>query len=459
MKELAHHLIPGGCHTYAKGDDQYPILAPGFIARGLGCRVWDTDGREYIEYGMGNRAVGLGHAYPPVLEAARQELLQGGNFTRPSPIEVACAEQFLALIDGAEMVKFCKDGSDATSGAVRLARAYTGRDLIACCADHPFFSTDDWFIGTTAMNAGIPETIRQLTVTFRYNDLASARCLFDQYPERIAAFILEPARTEEPHDGYLQALQRLCHANGTLLILDEMITGFRWHNGGAQKVYDIVPDLSAFGKALANGFSVSALAGRREFMRLGGLDHYDRPRVFLLSTTHGAETHALAAAIATMRVYQHEDVIEHLYSQGSRLKAQVEEVIRRHGLAEFVKILGRPCCLLYATLDQDGRSSQAFRTLFLQETIRRGVLMPSLVVSYSHTDNDIDLTVAAIDEALAVYRRAIDDGVERHLVGRPSQTVYRCYNRPQESSPVWDPHICSDGASGTSASVRSEVSA
>jgi glutamate-1-semialdehyde 2,1-aminomutase len=459
IKELAHHLIPGGCHTYAKGDDQYPILAPGFVARGLGCRVWDTDGREYIEYGMGNRAVGLGHAYPPVLEAVQRELSRGGNFTRPSPIEVACAEQFLALIDGAEMVKFCKDGSDATSGAVRLARAYTGRDLIACCADHPFFSTDDWFIGTTPMNAGIPEAVRQLTVTFRYNDLAGAKGLFEQYPGRIAAFILEPARTEEPHDGYLQALQRLCHANGALLILDEMITGFRWHNGGAQKVYDIVPDLSAFGKALANGFSVSALAGRREFMRLGGLDHYDRPRVFLLSTTHGAETHALAAAIATMRVYQHENVIEHLHRQGSRLKAQVQEAIRRHGLTEFVKILGRPCCLLYATLDQGGRSSQAFRTLFLQETIRRGVLMPSLVVSYSHTDDDIDLTVAAIDEALAVYRRALDEGVERYLVGRPSQTVYRCYNRPEESAPVWDRHIGSDGASETSANLRPGVSA
>jgi glutamate-1-semialdehyde 2,1-aminomutase len=459
IKELAHHLIPGGCHTYAKGDDQFPILAPGFIARGLGCRVWDTDGREYIEYGMGNRAVGLGHAYPPVLQAVQQELSRGGNFTRPSPIEVACAEQFLALIDGAEMVKFCKDGSDATSGAVRLARAYTGRDLIACCADHPFFSTDDWFIGTTPMNAGIPEAIRQLTLTFRYNDLASAEALFDQNPGRIAAFILEPARTEEPKDGYLHALQRLCHAHGALLIFDEMITGFRWHTGGAQKVYGIVPDLSAFGKALANGFSVSALAGRREFMRLGGLDHHDRPRVFLLSTTHGAETHALAAAIATMRVYQHEGVIEHLYRQGTRLKTEAEEVIHRHGLTSCIKILGRPCCLLYTTLDQDGRPSQAFRTLFLQETIRRGVLMPSLVVSYSHTDDDIDRTVAAIDGALAVYRRALDDGVERYLVGRPSQTVYRRYNQPQETPPLWGPHVGGDGGSETSASLEGGVNA
>jgi glutamate-1-semialdehyde 2,1-aminomutase len=432
LQARAHHLIPGGCHTYAKGDDQYPILAPAFIARGSGCRVWDTDGREYIEYGMGNRAVTLGHAYPPVIEAVQRELLRGSNFTRPSPIEVACAEAFLELVDGAEMVKFCSDGSDATSGAVRLARAYTGRDLIACCAEHPFFSTDDWFIGTTPMNAGIPEATRGLTLTFRYNDIAGVEALFDEHPGRIAALILEPARTEDPPLGYLQALRRLCHANGALLILDEMITGFRWHNGGAQKLYGIVPDLAAFGKALSNGFSVSALAGRREFMRLGGLDHHDRPRVFLLSTTHGAETHALAAAMATMQVYRHENVIEHLYRQGTRLRQQTEQVIRRHGLAEFIHIMGKPCCLSYATLGPEGRPSQAFRTLFLQETIRRGVLMPSLVVSYSHTDRDIDLTVAAIDGALEVYRRALDQGVERYLVGRPSQTVYRRYNHPEE---------------------------
>ena len=456
LTERAHHFIPGGCHTYAKGDDQYPVSAPGFIAQGFGCRVWDMDGREYIEYGMGNRAVGLGHAYPPVVEAAQRELLRGVNFTRPSPIEPACAEQFLALIDGAEMVKFCKDGSDATSGAVRLARAYTGRDLIACCADHPFFSTDDWFIGTTPMNAGIPKRVQQLTVTYRYNDLASVEALFDRYPGEIAAFILEPARTEDPRDNFLHTLQRICHANGSLLILDEMITGFRWHNGGAQKLYGIVPDLSTFGKAFANGFSVSALAGKREFMRLGGLDHYDRPRVFLLSTTHGAETHALAAAIATMQVYEREGVIEQLYRQGIRLRQQAEEVIRRHGLTEYVRILGRPCCLSYATLDQDGQPSQAFRTLFLQETIRRGVLIPSLVVSYAHHDDDIDLTIAAIDEALAVYRRALDDGVERYLFGRPSQTVYRRFNRPNEPTP---PEAQDDGAGEAMSDARRRISA
>jgi len=435
LQKKAHALIPGGSHTYAKGDDQYPILAPGFIARGSGCRVWDVDGNEYIEYGMGNRAVGLGHAYPAVVKAAREALDGGCNFTRPNPLEVACAEKFLDVVRSGEMVKFCKDGSDATSGAVRLARAYTGRDLVAICADHPFFSVDDWFIGTTAMNAGIPQAIRDLTVSFRYNDIASVKAMFDANPGKIACCILEAARTDEPRNDFLHELKALCHANGALVIFDEMITGFRWHNGGAQAVYAVEPDLACWGKALANGFSVSALSGKREFMRLGGLDHYDRPRVFLLSTTHGAETHALAAAMATMDVYGREPVIEHLYARGTRLRQGLEEAAAKRGLQNHFKVMGRPCCLLYATLDEAGKPSQAFRSLFLQETIRRGILAPSLVVSYSHSPEDIEATIEAIDGALEVYARALQDGADRYLVGRPSQIVYRHYNTPEASAP------------------------
>lgn len=428
LRRAAHRAIPGGCHTYAKGDDQYPVLSPGFIARGSGCRVWDVDGNQYIEYGMGNRAVGLGHAWPEVVEAAREWLSHGANFTRPAAIEVECAEQLLELIDNADMAKFCKDGSHATSGAMRLARAWTGRDKIAICIDHPFFSTDDWFIGTTAVDAGIPDAVKRLTLGFRYNDIASVEALFRDNPGEIAALILEPSRGEEPADGFLHHVRRLCTQHGALMVLDEMITGFRWHLRGAQKHYGVVPDLSTFGKALANGFSLSALVGKREIMSLGGLEQTARPRVFLLSTTHGAETHAMAAAIANMQIYRREPVIEHLHRQGASLRAQAEQAIRRHGLQDHVRITGRNCCLAYATLDAAGKPSQAFRSLFLQETIRRGVLMPSLVVSYAHQDEDIARTVDAIDGALAVYRSALEEGVDRYLVGRPSQVVYRRFN-------------------------------
>ncbi|MGH6618573.1 MAG: glutamate-1-semialdehyde 2,1-aminomutase, partial [Alphaproteobacteria bacterium] len=389
--------------------------------------VWDLDGNEYIEYGMGLRAVTLGHCFPAVLDAVRHELNRGTNFNRPNPIEIECAEELLGMIEGAEMVKFCKDGSGATTAAMRLARAYTGRDIVAFCGDHPFFATNDWFIGATPMPAGIPEAIRNLSVTFRYNNVESVRKMFADHPGKIAAVILEPAKYDDPKDNYLHEVQRLCRDNGAVFVLDEMITGFRWHNGGAQKHYGLIPDLCTFGKALANGFSVSALLGKREIMELGGLYH-DRERVFLLSTTHGAEMPALAAAVATMRVYQNEPVIEHLWRQGENLRKGAEQVIARHGLQNQISIIGKPCYMVFGTRDQDGKPSQEFRTLFLQETIKRGVMMTTLIMSYSHSDEDVQKTVDAIDGALGVYKKAMNDGVEKYLVGRPSQNPMASYH-------------------------------
>ncbi len=424
LRLRADLVIPGGAHTYAKGDDQYPVLAPGFIDEGFGCRVWDADGNEFIEYGMGLRAVALGHAFPSVIAAASRQMRQGTNFTRPSPLEVECAEHLLEVVPGAEMAKFTKDGSTATTAAVRLARAYTGRDMIALCADHPFYSYDDWAICTSPLEAGIPQEVKRLTLTFRYNDLAGVAALFSAHRERIAAVILEAAKDVEPAPGYLAGLRELCHRNGAMLIIDEMITGFRWPQRTAQGHYGVEADLSTFGKALGNGFAVSALVGKRDIMRLGGLDH-DRDRVFLLSTTHGAETHALAAAMAVMEIYRNEPVVETLERQGQRLKAGVELAAARHGLSGHFRVVGRPANLVYACRDGEGAPSQVFRTLFLQETIRRGVLAPSLVVSYSHSDVDIDQTIEAIDGALGVYREALEDGPETYLVGRPVQPVFR----------------------------------
>jgi glutamate-1-semialdehyde 2,1-aminomutase len=416
-------IVPGGAHTYAKGADQYPELAPALIARGAGSHVWDVDDNEFIEYGMGLRAVTLGHAYAPVVEAVRASLALGTNFTRPSLIELECATAFLEAIDGAEMVKFTKDGSTANSAALKLARAFTGREEVAICAQHPFFSYDDWFFCTTTMDAGIPRFVYDQTARFNYNDLDSLKALFAQRPGRIAAVVLEPARIEEPAPGFLQGLKDLCLAEGAVLVFDETITGFRWHAQGAQKLYGVVPDLSVFGKALANGFSLSALCGRREIMRLGSRE---RPQdsVFLLSTTHGAETPSLAAALATMKVYRTEPVVEKLHRQGARLAAGVNQAIDRRGLGGKVTVVGRACNLFYGTNDQDGKPSQELRTLFLQEIIRRGVIAPSFVVSYSHEDADIDRTVDAVDGALEIYVRALADGVSKHLVGSPSRLVF-----------------------------------
>ena len=419
-----HELIPHGAHTYAKGDDQYPEGMAPYISHGKGCRVWDVDGNEFIEYGAGLRAVTLGHAYPAVVEAVRRQLELGSNFVRPASIELDCAEALLQLLPSAEMVKFCKDGSDATSGALKLARAHTGRDLVAVCRNHPFFSVDDWFIGSSGMPGGVPETVRSLTVHFDYNNLESLVDVFRTHPNQVAAVFLEAEKETPPDPGFLEGVRSICDEHNCVFVLDEMITGFRWHNGGAQALYGIEPDLSTFGKAMANGFSVSALAGKRELMQLGGANH-DRERVFLLSTTHGGETHGLAAAIATMQIYQTEPVVETLREQGLRLAQGLREAADSTGVSEYVPILGQPCCLVFGSRDAEGQPSQPFRTLLLQEIIRRGILAPSLVVNYSHTDRDVDATIAAFGEAFVVYRKALDHGIDNYLQGRPVKPAIR----------------------------------
>ncbi|AOW90397.1 MULTISPECIES: glutamate-1-semialdehyde 2,1-aminomutase [Streptomyces] len=423
--ERLHALVPGGAHTYAKGDDQYPEgLAP-VISHGRGAHVWDVDGNRYVEYGSGLRSVSLGHAHPRVIEAVRRELDRGSNFVRPSVVELEAAERFLATVPTAEMVKFAKNGSDATTAAVRLARAATGRPRVAVCADHPFFSVDDWFIGTTPMSAGVPAATTELTLSFPYGDLAAAEELLTRYEDEVACLILEPAAHTEPPPGYLQGLRELADRHGCVLVFDEMITGFRWSEAGAQGLYGVVPDLSTFGKALGNGFAVAALAGRRALMERGGLRH-PGDRVFLLSTTHGAETHALAAAMAVQTVYVEEGVTARLHALGERLASGVREAAAGMGVGDHVVVRGRASNLVFATLDGDGRPSQAYRTLFLRRLLAGGVLAPSFVVSGALDDADIEHTVEVVAEACAVYRKALDAGDPTPwLGGRPVQPVFR----------------------------------
>ncbi|MBT3153878.1 glutamate-1-semialdehyde 2,1-aminomutase [Streptomyces sp. CHD11] len=423
--ERLHTLIPGGAHTYAKGDDQYPAgLAP-VISHGSGAHVWDVDGNRYLEYGSGLRSVSLGHAHPRVLEAVRRQLDRGSNFVRPSVVELDAAERFLATVPTAEMVKFAKNGSDATTAAVRLARAATGRTRVALCADHPFFSVDDWFIGTTPMSAGIPASTTGLTLSFPYGDLAATEELLTRHRDEVACLILEPATHTEPPPGYLAGLRELADRHGCVLVFDEMITGFRWSEAGAQGLYGVVPDLSTFGKALGNGFAVSALAGRRELMERGGLRH-SGDRVFLLSTTHGAETHSLAAAMAVQTTYTEEGVTARLHALGERLAAGVREAAAGMGVADHLLVRGRASNLVFATLDERRQPSQEYRTLFLRQLLTGGVLAPSFVVSAALTDADIDHTVEVVAQACAVYRKALDLGDPTPwLGGRPVRPVFR----------------------------------
>ncbi|ALG15683.1 glutamate-1-semialdehyde 2,1-aminomutase [Kibdelosporangium phytohabitans] len=431
LQARLHELVPGGAHTYARGADQYPEGMAPVLARGKGATVWDVDGNSYVEYGMGLRSVTLGHAYEPVVDAVREQLANGLSFSRPTELELAAAEDFLRLVPGADMVKFAKNGSDATTAAVRLARAATGRELIAIC-DQPFYSVDDWFIGTTPMDAGIPQSTTERIRRFGYNDPDSLRTLFTEHSGRIAAVVLEAATAlAEPAPGFLEGVRELCDKHGTVLVFDEMITGFRWSAGGAQQVYGVTPDLSCWGKAMGNGFPISALAGKRELMELGGL-RTGEPRVFLLSTTHGPESVSLAAFRAVVEAYSNGDPVGVMERSGIALADGVNSAATDLGIAGHVSVIGRPSCLIFTTKDHEGNPSQAFRTLFLQELLRRGVLGQSFVISAAHTAADVQHTVDAAADALSMYRKALDaGGVTGFLTGRPVAPALRRYAAPR----------------------------
>jgi glutamate-1-semialdehyde 2,1-aminomutase len=304
--------------------------------------------------------------------------------------------------------------------------------MVAVCHTQPFFSTDDWFIGTTPMAAGIPPEHRRLTVGFDYNDLRSVETLLEQHDGRIACLLLEAATaTAEPAPGFLEGLRELADRHGCVLVFDEIITGMRWSRGGAQAVYGVSPDLSTWGKALGNGFAVSALAGRRELMELGGL-RTDGSRPFLLSTTHGAETTGLAAFLAVAQAYRERDVVGAMEKRGQALADGVNGVAAELGLSEHFAVIGRPSCLVFVTRDAQGNPSQEYRTLFLQEMLHRGVLGQSFVISAAHTERDVEATILAARAALEVYARAIEAGTTSGLLeGPPVAPALRDHAAPR----------------------------
>ena len=428
--------IPGGAHTYSRGDDQYPSNAPPILKRGSGAYVYDAGNNEFLDYGMGLRAVNIGYAEKEINQAAIEQIEYGNCLTRASVVELEAAELLIDLIDSVEMVKFTKNGSTAVSAAVKLSRAFTGRDLIARCSDHPFLSYDDWFIGSTPLTLGVPENIIQQTKTFKYNDIKSLEDLVSAYPDQLACIILEPSTTEHPapsithpNETYLHDVKRLCAKNGIVFVLDEMITGFRWHTKGAQYYYNIEPDLCTFGKAMANGFSIAAVAGKREIMQLGSIDTVGAERLFLLSTTHGAEMCGLGAFIETIKFVKNNNVINHLWDYGNQFINLLNEKARSCGLEQNFKASGIPCSPTYTTYDSNGEISLEYRTLFSQELIKNKVLMPWVALSYRHGKNELERTAEAVENSLKVYAQAIDNGsVDKFLEGDSIKPVFRRFN-------------------------------
>ena len=449
LRARLHKAIPGGAHTYSRGDDQFPSIAPPVLSRGKGAYVWDTHGNRYLDYGMALRAVTIGYADERVNAAAIRQIENGVNLTRATEIELEAAELICDLIPCADMVKFAKNGSNVTTAAVKIARAHTGRRYVCVPRQHPFFSFDDWFIGVTAIKRGTLDDHAATTLVFDYNDIGSLKALFDQYPDQIAAVMLEPSTHITPcgacpnqadwpstpcracpntTGNFLQQVKALAHAHGALFILDEMITGFRWHLKGASTFFGVEPDLATYGKAMANGFSLAAVVGKREFMEVGSIDKPGMERTFLLSSTHGAEMPALGAFVEATRINAAEDVPGHLWAYGAKLKAGLAAVAGRHGVQDHIFMEGPAIALNYVTRDATGAPSLPMRTLFAQEMLKRGVMMPWLAISQAHGETELAMTLDAFDGALAVYKQALDAGVETQLNGPAIKPVFRTHN-------------------------------
>ena len=425
--------IPGGAHTYSRGYDQYPSNAPEILTRGKGAYVYDSSNRKYLDYGMALRAINIGYSEKTIDDAAIEHIKKGNNLTKPSLIELQAAELLINTIDSVDMVKFTKNGSTAVSAAVKLARAHTGKELIARCRQHPFFSYDDWFIGSTSITKGIPRSTIKLTKFFNFNDIDSIKKLILKYPDKIACIVLEPATSVCPTElkdksNFLKEVQKICNKNNIVFILDEMITGFRWHLKGAQHIYGIKPDISTFGKAMANGFSVSCVAGRREIMQHGSIEFKNRERTFLLSTTHGAEMSSLAAFIKTVHFLKENDVIQYMWDYGDKLKNMMNNLSYDLKIDDKFIVSGPSCSPVYDTKNNDMKSSLEFRTLFSQEMIAHDVLMPFITLCYRHRQKELKITERAVRKSLEVYKKALNSSVSKYLKGDVIKPVFRKYN-------------------------------
>lgn len=424
-----HSLIPGGAHTYSKGDDQFPINSPAAITHGKGAYCWDLDGNKYLDTLMGLTAVSLGHAYEPVLARVREELEKGVNFSRPSVIEREMAEKFLSLVPQHDMIKYAKNGSVVTTAAVKLARAFTGKKLIARPAEHPFYSYDDWFIGSTACDFGVPREIKDMTVLYKQDDLQDLERLFNEYPGQIACVISEPEKWIPIQPDFFEKAIDLAHRHGALWIMDEMITGFKTDFPGSIRKFNAKPDMATWGKGIANGFSFCALTGIKEVMELGGIKREGKPKLFLVSTTHGGETHSIAAGLATIDVFEKEPVIEHNHSIGDYFINGVNEILKRKSLQDYFQLTGFNWSVGLIVKNINKEPDMFFRTLFMQEMIRRGILYQGILSPcYSHTTEDIDWMLAAFDESCDVFSKALDEGYQKYLLGPEIKPVFRKFN-------------------------------
>lgn len=414
--EKVLNIIPTASQTFSKSYLQFSAgSSPLFVRQGKGCMVTDVDDNVFIDYAMGLGACILGYAFEPVLEAVGRQMKKGSVYTLPHIIEYELAELLTQVIPCAEMVRFGKNGSDVTSAAVRLARAYTGRDYVACCGYHGW---QDWYIATTTRSKGIPEAVKELTLSFQYNNVESLEELFCRHRDEIACVIMEPVSLASPENNFLDKVKEVAHKNDALLIFDEVVTGFRFAVGGAQKFFDVEPDIACVGKAMGNGMPVSAIAGKKEFMKL-----FDE---IFFSFTFGGETLSIASALATIRYLVENNVIEYIWAQGEKMKAGIEKLIGDKKTGGIVSVSGYPVRTVMGFTGPE-KEGLAMKTFFQQECAKRGVLFTGgHNISLPHSDEVISKTLSVYSEVLDILRYGFKYGMIGEMIeGRLLEPVFR----------------------------------
>ena len=397
----AEATIPIGSQTFSKSRTQYPVgISPLFATRAKGPYLWDLDGNKYIDLVSNLAAITLGYRNRKVDSAVRKQMNLGNGFSLPSTLEAVVAEKITSLLPSAEMVRFGKNGTDATSAAIRLARAYTGRDYVAVCGYHGW---QDWFIGSTSRNKGVPKKISALTLTFKYNDIKSLEKMFSKHPKGIAAVILEPMTYEFPENKFLEKTKKLCQKYGAVLIFDETITGFRFSKGGAQEIFQVTPDLSTFGKGIANGYPLSVVCGSREIMR-------EMENIFF-SGTFGGELLSLAAANVVLGMHQKNEISPTLNKYGEELSQDLQKVIDQADMSGLLEIKGHPTWKFLEWKDGREFTAPELKTFFMQEMFRSGILILSTHnVTLAHNKKIRGVIISKYERVLTLMKKAISEG-------------------------------------------------
>lgn len=395
----AELTIPLGSQTFSKSRTQYPVgISPLFIKKAKGCHVWDLDGNKYIDLVSALASVTLGYGDSRVNTAVRKQLRRGVSFSLPGTLEAEVAEMICHLVPSAEMVRFGKNATDVTTAAVRLARAYTGKDRVVVCGYHGW---QDWFIGSTSRNKGVPKATSDLTEVFKYNDLESLRKILSEKND-VACVVMEPMNSSFPNPGFLEGVRELTKNHGVVLVFDETITGFRFSEGGAQELFNVIPDVSTFGKGIANGFPLSVISGKREIMM-------EMEEIFF-SGTFGGELLSLAAAKSVLELHINREVISQLEQIGLDLQNRVNSAVSQTDTQELLSLSGHPTWIFLNWREIDGYSADLLKTYFMQEMFQKGILiLGTHNVNLAHTQRNLE----KIEESYLSVLSSISNGIKQ----------------------------------------------